>query len=74
MEPDARLSLSDLLLSRRRSSKWLARELDTTEATVSRWRKAPVPSEANRRAIYAALQLTDEEIAALGWEKEPANV
>jgi len=71
---DSHTSLGDLLVSRDRSSKWLARELDTTESTVSRWRGGLIPVKSNRDRVYAALGLSAEEIEALGWEKEPANV
>jgi len=74
MSPKHVTSLSDLLLSRDRTGQWLARELDTTESTVSKWRRGLVPSKTNRERIYAKLEATESEIALLGWEKEPAGV
>jgi hypothetical protein len=63
-------TLHELLLSRDRTGQWLAREVETTESTVSKWRRGLIPSEANRKRIYATLEATQEEIAALGWEQE----
>ena len=66
-------TLSDLLTARGLTGRWLAREIDATESTVSGWRRGLVPSESKRKLIYKALSVTDEEIAALGWEKEPVS-
>jgi len=63
-------TLNDLLASREVNGRWLAREAAATEATVSNWRRGLVPSKTNRAKIYAALKATDQEIEALGWEKE----
>jgi len=71
--PDTRITLGDLLLSRGLSSKDLAWAIDTYESTVSRWRNGIVPSKENRDRIYAVTGATEDEIAALGWEKEMAN-
>lgn len=65
--------LNGLLDARGRNGRWLAREVDSTEATVSNWRRGLIPSESKRHQIYKALNATDDEIAALGWEKEPVG-
>ena len=70
VKPKQIASLNDLLATREMKGRELARLLDKTEATVSGWRRGLVPSKENRDAIYAALDATDEEITALGWEKE----
>jgi hypothetical protein len=73
MNSKQQMDLSDLLVSRNRTGRWLAREIDATESTVSGWRRGLVPSESKRAQIYKALGATDKEIAALGWEKEPVS-
>jgi transcriptional regulator with XRE-family HTH domain len=67
-------SLTDLLRERELTGRQLARMADTTESSVSQIRRGLVPGKELRKRIYKALKATDEEIAALGWEKETAGV
>lgn len=67
-------TLNELLQSRERNGRWLAREMDKPEATVSRWRSGLIPSKANRQLIYGLLGASEAEIVALGWEREAVNV
>lgn len=63
------LTLNHLLTIRGLTGRDLARRLDTTESTVSRWRRGLEPSPAMKRRLAEVLELTDAELDALGWRE-----
>lgn len=67
------LTLNHVLATRGLNGKDLAHSLGKTESTVSRWRGGLKPSEESRRLIITELELTKDEIAALGWAEEPTH-
>jgi transcriptional regulator with XRE-family HTH domain len=67
-------TLAGLMDQRGVKAKALANALGTDASTVSRWRGGLRPGKTFQPLIVAELGLTDVEIAALGWDGEPANV
>lgn len=61
-----------VLASRGISGAALARAIGTGEGNVSRVRNGMRPGENLAKRISEALNLTDEEIEALGWDTERA--
>lgn len=65
--------LTEILKARGMNGRQLALAADLTEATVSQVRRGLRPGPSVRERIVNALDLTDSELAALGWSTEAVN-
>lgn len=74
MRTKQKTTLNEVLADRKMTGKALARAVDTTEGYVSAFRNGKRPGRDLVQRMTDALNLTEAEIVALGWNEEHTNV
>lgn len=70
MHPQRETTLKRLMDDREMLAKRLATAVGTDASTVSRWRNGMQPGEEWRKKICKAMELSTEDLVALGWHAE----
>lgn len=68
MTPLHTTTLNDLLAARQITGKALANAIGATESQVSNYRRGLRPTPPRAKQMSDALGLSDDELAALGWD------
>lgn len=69
MKTEQNTSLKALMEEREILAKTLANAVGTDPSTVSRWRNGLTPNKEMRTLISDAMNLSDAERVALGWDE-----